>query len=104
VSNRGKSTFFTIGCLVLNILVWLPGCYLSLVAWITKFSGNSILETAVARVAFITPILGVILAVVSNLKYRDYYDSPKPVPFKIMIAGSLLCAAPIPVYVALKLI
>lgn len=104
MSNRRPTSGIAIGCLVANVLVWLPGCYLSLVAWFTKFSNNTPLETSVARAAGITPLLGVILysLAVSVSKWSsEDAKHLKPVHLLIM---SAICAAPLLIYIALKLI
>lgn len=102
MSSRKPIIIATIS-IVVNVLVWLPGCYLSFVAWFTKFSGNTPFETILARSAGITPILGIILSVLSIMAFksdRDYTNTINAMRFSF--AGAV-CAAPLLVYIALKL-
>lgn len=103
MSNRRPVLVFAISCIVVNVLVWLPGCYLSLVSWFTKFSDNTSLETAFARAAGFTPILGIILSVIAvAVSKSNSVDSKLLRPVHLLFA-SVSCAAPLLIYVVLKL-
>jgi hypothetical protein len=98
-----SAKLFAVVCIVANALVWLPGCYLSFVAWFTKFSGNSSVETTVARLAGITPILGVILSALAIAALKSSSGDVKHAkPYHLLIM-STVCAAPLFAYTTLKL-
>jgi hypothetical protein len=104
VSNRKRTLGIVIFFTVSIVLFWLPGMYLSLVAWFTKFSGNTTLETTIARSAGFASIFGFILSSVAfAASITSTEDAKNLIPMRLLTM-SLACSTPLMLFIALKII
>ena len=104
MSARKSVKLLAVVCITANALVLLPGTYLSFLAWFTKFSGNSPVETTIARMSGISPILGLILSIAVLVSARYAKENSKLIDLKLQLLLSAACTTPLLVYTALKLV